>query len=199
MLIVDDVMTTGATVDECARVLLSGGRQSASTSSPSRACYERIESCRRGTSVIAGIRLASLNRSWSRCFRDSAAASRSTSPPDADATRSRSRERESAWSRSIVLQPRCVALGATARAERLAVWPVVANLDNFHLKTKSLDVVVNMNFLDRALFPKFSRALRPGGVLIAETFLIDQAAHRSSAQSALPARSRRAARVGGES
>ena len=67
-------------------------------------------------------------------------------------------------------------LAATARAERLAIWPVVANLDNFHLKDESLDAIVNINFLDRALFPKFERALRPGGILIADTFLIDQAA-----------------------
>jgi SAM-dependent methyltransferase len=64
---------------------------------------------------------------------------------------------------------------AAARAARLAIWPVVANLDSFHLKDESFDVIVNINFLDRALFPKFVRALRPGGILIAETFLIDQA------------------------
>jgi tellurite methyltransferase len=67
-------------------------------------------------------------------------------------------------------------LAATARGARLAIWPVVANLDSFHLKDESLDAIVNINFLDRALFPKFERALRPGGVLIADTFLVDQAA-----------------------
>ena len=67
-------------------------------------------------------------------------------------------------------------LGATARTERLAIWPVVANLDNFHLKDESFDAIVNINFLDRALFPNFIRALRPGGILIADTFLVDQAA-----------------------
>ena len=67
-------------------------------------------------------------------------------------------------------------LAATARTADLAVWPVVANLDNFHLKDESFDAIVNINFLDRALFPKFVRALRPGGVLIADTFLVDQAA-----------------------
>jgi len=67
-------------------------------------------------------------------------------------------------------------LAATTRSERLAIWPMVANLDNFHLKDESLDAIVNINFLDRALFPKFERALRPGGILIADTFLIDQAA-----------------------
>ena len=67
-------------------------------------------------------------------------------------------------------------LAATARDARFAIWPVVGNLDSFHLKDESFDAIVNINFLDRALFPKFEHALRPGGVLIADTFLIDQAA-----------------------
>ena len=67
-------------------------------------------------------------------------------------------------------------LAGTARDARLAIWPVVANLDSFHLKDESFDAIVNINFLDRALFPNFARALRPGGVLIADTFLVDQAA-----------------------
>ncbi len=67
-------------------------------------------------------------------------------------------------------------LAVAARAARLAIWPVVANLDSFHLKDESFDAIVNINFLDRALFPKFVRVLRPGGILIADTFLIDQAA-----------------------
>lgn len=66
-------------------------------------------------------------------------------------------------------------LAATVRNSRLAIWPVVANLDSFHLKDESFDAIVNINFLERALFPKFSSALRPGGILIADTFLVDQA------------------------
>ena len=67
-------------------------------------------------------------------------------------------------------------VAAAARSARLPIWPVVANLDSFQLKDESFDVIVNINFLDRALFPKFVRALRPGGILIADTFLVDQAA-----------------------
>ena len=67
-------------------------------------------------------------------------------------------------------------LAAAARAARLPIWPVVVNLDRFHLKDESFDTIVNINFLDRVLFPEFVRALRPGGRLIADTFLIDQAA-----------------------
>jgi SAM-dependent methyltransferase len=72
-------------------------------------------------------------------------------------------------------EPAMHALVFAARSDRLALWPVVANLDIFHLKNESLDAIVNINFLDRALFPEFSRALRPGGVLIAETFTNEQA------------------------
>jgi tellurite methyltransferase len=68
------------------------------------------------------------------------------------------------------------AINTTAHAERLAIWPLVANLGSFHLKDESFDAIVNINFLDRALFPEFARALRPGGMLIADTFLVDQAA-----------------------
>lgn len=67
-------------------------------------------------------------------------------------------------------------LAEHARAAQLAVWPVVANLASFQLKENSFDAIVNVNFLDRALFAQFQRALKPGGILIADTFLIDQAA-----------------------
>jgi tellurite methyltransferase len=66
-------------------------------------------------------------------------------------------------------------LAATARTAGLSIWPVAANLDNFHLKDESFDAIVNINFLERTLFPEFVRALKPGGVLIAETFLVGQA------------------------
>jgi len=59
---------------------------------------------------------------------------------------------------------------------RGAIWPVLADLDTFPIKTESVDLIVNVNYLDRGLFPKFSRALKPGGMLLADTFLIDQAA-----------------------
>ena len=86
-------------------------------------------------------------------------------------------------------------LAATARDAQLAIWPIVANLDNFHLTDESFDAIVNINFLDRALFPKFERALRPGGVLIAEHISRRPGRDRSSARSAFSARARRTARA----
>jgi tellurite methyltransferase len=66
-------------------------------------------------------------------------------------------------------------LAEIARAERLPIWPVLADFDKFALRDRSFDAIINVNFLDRAMFSEFARALRPGGTLLAETFLIDQA------------------------
>lgn len=55
------------------------------------------------------------------------------------------------------------------------MWAVVADMDDFPLGTRCFDAIININFLDRALFPKFIEALKPGGVLIADTFIVEQA------------------------
>jgi tellurite methyltransferase len=62
-----------------------------------------------------------------------------------------------------------------AREQHLSMWPVIADFDRFAFRDNSFDAIVNVNFLDRALFPHFARALKIGGLLLAETFLIDQA------------------------
>ena len=67
------------------------------------------------------------------------------------------------------------ALAQLARSEGLAIWPVLADFDRFALRDRTFDAIVDVNFLDRALFPEFARALKPGGILLAETFLVDQA------------------------
>jgi tellurite methyltransferase len=63
-----------------------------------------------------------------------------------------------------------------ARTERLAIWPVVADLGNFPLPRSRFDTVLNVNFLDRRLMPRLIGSLRPGGAILVDTFLIDQAA-----------------------
>jgi tellurite methyltransferase len=68
------------------------------------------------------------------------------------------------------------ALTKVVHERRLAIWPVVADLDNFSVRNESLDLIVNVNYLDRSLFPEFTRSLKPGGMLMADTFLIDQLA-----------------------
>ena len=66
-------------------------------------------------------------------------------------------------------------LARLARDRQLAIAPVLADLDNFAFRTGSFDAVINLNFLDRELFPHLLGALKPGGILVAETFLTDQA------------------------
>jgi tellurite methyltransferase len=68
-------------------------------------------------------------------------------------------------------------LAPVARTERLAIQPVIADLEqSFPFQPQSFDVVVNISFLERALFPRLKRVLRIGGMLLFDTFLIDQAA-----------------------
>ena len=68
------------------------------------------------------------------------------------------------------------ALAKVVHERRMAMWPVVADLDSFSIRNESLDLIVNVNYLDRALFPRFVQALKPGGLVLADTFLIDQLA-----------------------
>ncbi|MGD0073085.1 MAG: class I SAM-dependent methyltransferase [Candidatus Binataceae bacterium] len=68
-------------------------------------------------------------------------------------------------------------LASLARREDLAVSPVVADMTEFPLREERFDVIVNINFLERELFPKFKRALKVGGALLFGTFLIDEAAN----------------------
>ena len=68
------------------------------------------------------------------------------------------------------------ALAKVVHERNLPIWPVVADLDNFSIRNQSLDLIVNVNYLDRGLFPEFNRTLKPGGILMVDTFLIDQLA-----------------------
>lgn len=61
-----------------------------------------------------------------------------------------------------------------AREEKLEVQIVLADLESFVLPPDSFDVIVNSRFLLRSLFPTFRKALRPGGLLLIETFNVDE-------------------------
>jgi SAM-dependent methyltransferase len=50
------------------------------------------------------------------------------------------------------------------------VWGVVADALALPFGDATLDAIVTVNFLDRALFATFARLLRPGGRLVAETY-----------------------------
>ena len=58
----------------------------------------------------------------------------------------------------------------------VALDVVQMDLDHPGFRTASVDAIVCVSFLDRALFPEIERWLRPGGVLLFDTFLVDQRA-----------------------
>lgn len=72
----------------------------------------------------------------------------------------------------IAMRSLCV----TAGSNNLQIMPVVSDLeDGLPLRPGIFDAVINVTFLDRALVPILKNALRIGGVLLFDTFLIDQA------------------------
>ncbi len=57
---------------------------------------------------------------------------------------------------------------------RAAIDVAQVDLDHPCFRARSVDNVVSINFLDRRLFPEMVGWLKPGGVLLFDTFLIDQ-------------------------
>src|SRR5207248_1151300 len=62
----------------------------------------------------------------------------------------------------------------TLRQRAPAIDSVQVDLDRPCFRPASVDNVVCVNFLDRRLFPEILGWIRPGGVLLYDTFLIDQ-------------------------
>lgn len=58
-----------------------------------------------------------------------------------------------------------------AKAAYPAVQAVIADLVQFHLPPNHFDLILNLYYLDRQLWPVIRQALKPGGLLIAETLL----------------------------
>ena len=61
-----------------------------------------------------------------------------------------------------------------ARRERLPVHAVHADLEELEFPEAIFDAIVNTRFLLRRLFPLYRSALNPGGLLIFETFNVDE-------------------------
>jgi hypothetical protein len=49
--------------------------------------------------------------------------------------------------------------------------PICADLDLYTPAAESYDLILNIHFLNRRLFPLIMEGLKPGGLLIIETFL----------------------------
>jgi tellurite methyltransferase len=61
-----------------------------------------------------------------------------------------------------------------AAAKGLEVHFIETDLDRADLPEAAYDLIVNFNFLERALIPKMKAALKPGGHIVFETYLVDQ-------------------------
>jgi tellurite methyltransferase len=67
-------------------------------------------------------------------------------------------------------------LGEIARRENLAITPVLTDLEEaFPFSSNSFDSILNVSYLDRDLLPLLKTSLRPGGALLFDTYLIDEA------------------------
>jgi tellurite methyltransferase len=60
-----------------------------------------------------------------------------------------------------------------ARGKHLQLETLVADLDEFEFEKNAFDLVMCFYFLDRKLFPDIRKALKPGGLVIYETFTLD--------------------------
>ena len=68
-------------------------------------------------------------------------------------------------------------LARVAAGEELEIEAIVADLEeSLPFQPESFDLVLNISFLERALFRPLKSVLRVGGLLLFDTFLIDQAA-----------------------
>jgi SAM-dependent methyltransferase len=51
------------------------------------------------------------------------------------------------------------------------ILPICADLDTFDIPRKRYDLIVNVKYLNRRIFPYIKEGLRKGGILIFETFV----------------------------
>ena len=71
-----------------------------------------------------------------------------------------------------------------ARAEGLTLLAAQVDLESFPLPRRRYDAIINIRYLQRSLFTPFRLAIKPGGIILFETFLIDQqtlSEHRTAA------------------
>ena len=65
-------------------------------------------------------------------------------------------------------------LDRRARAEDLPVHPIHADLEHFELPRSCFDVIINTQFLLRPLFPLYRDGLKVGGLVVVETYNVDE-------------------------
>ncbi len=79
---------------------------------------------------------------------------------------------------AIDVSPEKISAGRVYAGElKVNVNWIEADLNSFVFPEAEFDVVMMFRYLDRERFPEIRNAVRPGGYLIAETFLRDQPDH----------------------
>lgn len=74
----------------------------------------------------------------------------------------------------IERDPEAIAsVGADARQRGLPIRTIQADLETHRLPIAAYDLVVCFFYLDRALIPQLRETLKPGGVIVYETFTIE--------------------------
>lgn len=63
------------------------------------------------------------------------------------------------------------AVRQTASRKNLALHLIVADLDLFPIPVEAFDGVLSFFYLNRGLFPQIKKSLKPGGVLLMETYV----------------------------
>jgi tellurite methyltransferase len=61
-------------------------------------------------------------------------------------------------------------LNPAGKTSRRGIETVQANLEQISIPARSYDLILCIRYLQRSLFPQICRALRPGGVLLFETY-----------------------------
>jgi tellurite methyltransferase len=63
-----------------------------------------------------------------------------------------------------------------AQARGVKIRTIAADLDNYPIPNEVFDLIIDFYFLDRRLFPKIKKGLKKGGMVVMETYLVEQKA-----------------------
>ncbi len=63
-----------------------------------------------------------------------------------------------------------------AKMAEVKVNPIQADLENYKIPMRMYDLIINLNYLQRSLVPAIKMGLKKGGVILFETFTLDQQA-----------------------
>ena len=66
--------------------------------------------------------------------------------------------------------------GEAARREDLKINFVQTDLENYQIPPETYDLIINFNYLQRSLVPAIKRGLKKGGVVVFETYTLEQQA-----------------------